>query len=421
MLVTPEDFQPTAPGRVVRAVQGHWMFLPDPLPPTFTPNWTTVQRMTEAERALGELAGVGQQLPNPHLLIRPFISREAVLSSRIEGTQTRLDQLLLFEAEPEELRHPGDAQEVLNYVRATDFGLAQIRAGYPLNLGLIREVHRVLLDGVRGGEKRPGEVRDRGVLIGRAGQTYETARFVPPCHTALAPLLDDLVRFLREGRGLPVLAQLALAHYQFETIHPFNDGHGRVGRLLLTLMLCERGVLPEPLLSLSAFFEANRGEYYDGLLDVSRRGAWNDWLTYFAYGVAVQARDAATRARRLIALRQSYLHRAAEAVRAKAALRLVDELFASPFLTLRRATEVTGVAPKSAQNTIEKLVAAGLLREITGKLRNRVYCADEILKLLDQPLAEEPAAGRWRGARTGRYTDGSSMQEGPCRSPARRP
>src|SRR5262245_24763760 len=201
----PEDFELRAPGRVVKAVQGHWTFQPDPLPHQLTPDWVAVQRMTEAERALGELAGVGRMLPNPHLLMRPFLSREAVESSRIEGTVTRLDQLLLFEAEPDDLRHPADAQEVLNYVRATEFGLAQIRAGYPFSLHLIREVHRVLLEGVRGGEERPGELRNRGVLIGQPGQTYETARFVPPCHTALSPLLDDLVEFLRTGRGLPVL------------------------------------------------------------------------------------------------------------------------------------------------------------------------------------------------------------------------
>jgi Fic family protein len=384
----PDDFEKDAPGRVVRAVQGHWTFQPDLLPPAFNPDWATVQRLTEAERALGELAGVGRLLPNATLLIRPFISREAVESSRIEGTVTRLDQLLLFEAEPDELSAPADAQEVMNYVRATEFGLAQIRAGQPFSLMLIRELHRVLLEGVRGGEKRPGEIRNRGVLIGRTGQTYETARFVPPCHTALEPLLVNLVEFLRSRGGLPVLAQLAVAHYQFETIHPFNDGNGRVGRLLVTLMLCERGVLPEPLLYLSGFFEQSRTEYYDGLLSVSRRGAWNEWLAYFAFGVTTQARDAATRARRLIDLRQSYHYRTAAAVRGPAALRLVDELFATPYLTLRRATETTGVAKKSAQNTIDKLLAAGLIREITGKQRNRIYCADEILRLLDGPLTD---------------------------------
>jgi Fic family protein len=274
---------------------GHWTFLPDPLPPRLPLDLPLARQLSEADQALGELAGVGRMLPNPHLLIRPFLSREAVLSSRIEGTVTRLDQLFLFEAQPEEVHHPADAEEVRNYVRAVEHGLTQVRRGAPFTLQLLREVHQILLSGVRGGERRPGQIRSCPVLLGQAGQTYEEARFIPPCHTALDPLLRDFVRFLREDRTLPVVLQLALMHYQFETIHPFNDGNGRVGRLLITLMLCERGCLPEPLLYLSAFFERHRQEYYDRLLEVSRRGAWNDWLLFFAGGVAEQAHDATAR------------------------------------------------------------------------------------------------------------------------------
>ena len=387
----PDDFQPTAPGRVVKAVQGHWTFLPNPLPPNLLFDAALVGRLSEAERALGELAGVGRMLPNPHLLIRPFVSREAVLSSRIEGTITRLDQLFLFEAEPDDLRHPADAGEVFNYVRAAEAGLDAIRAGYPFSWGLISEVHRVLMDGVRGEEKRPGQLRDRAVLLGRVGQSFADARFVPPCQTQLRPLVDDFVGFVRDDHSLPPVVQLALMHYQFETIHPFNDGNGRVGRLLITLMLCERRILPEPLLYLSGYLDQHRQEYYDHLLDVSRQGAWAEWLTFFAVGVAEQARDATARARRLLDLWREYQHRAADVVRAPAALRLVDELFASPYLTSNRAAAVAQVTRAAAQNTIDKLVGAGLLREITGKVRNRVYCADEVLRLLDQPLTDDPA------------------------------
>jgi Fic family protein len=386
--MVPEQFEPNAPGRVVRSVQGHWTFQPDSLPPKIQPDWNTIQRMTEADRALGELSGMVRLIPNPDLLVRPFISREAVESSRIEGTSTRLDQLLLHEVQPNDLRRTRDADEVLNHVRAAEFGLKQVQAGYPITLQFIRELHRILLTGVRGDDMRPGEIRDRPVLIGRTGQTFETARFVPPCHTTLRPLLDNFVDFLRAPGSLPVLAQAAVMHYQFEAIHPFSDGNGRVGRLLIPLVLCEQGVLPLPLLYLSGFFDRNRQEYYDSLLDVSRRAAWNEWLTYFAYGVAIQARDAAGRIFRLNDLRLAYHHRSAETVRSKVALRLVDELFASPFLTLKRAREVTGATAKNAQNIIDKFVAAGLLREITGKQRNRVYCADEILNLLDRPLSE---------------------------------
>ncbi len=389
----PEEFAPNAPGQVVRSVLGHWTFLPDPLPPLLTYDPALVGRVSEAHEALGHLAGVGQMLPNPHLLIRPFLSREAVLSSRIEGTVTRLDQLFLFEAQPEEVQYQADAEEVRNYVLAVQDGLAAIRRGMPFTLQLLREVHKILLQGVRGAEKRPGEIRSRPVFLGQSGQTIEAARFVPPCHTALGPLLADFVRFLREGRSLPLVVQLALMHYQFETLHPFNDGNGRVGRLLITLMLCERECLPQPLLYLSAFFERHRQEYYDLLLAVSRRGAWGEWVAFFARGVAEQARDAALRARRLLDLWQALRHRAAAAVHSPAILRLVDEMFASPFLTANHVKELMAMSFKSAQKNIDKLVAAGLLREVTGQKRNRVYCADEILRLLDEPLVAEPPSG----------------------------
>ena len=384
----PVDFQGTSSGRVVRSVMGHWTFQPNPLPPDIRFDLLSIQRMGEAERALGALSAVAGLLPNPHLLLRPFINREAVDSSRIEGTVTTLEQLLLFEVEPQELRTPDDAQEVLNYVRASEFGFAQIRAGYPLSLTMLLEVHRLLLDGVRGGEKRPGDLRDRPVLLGQTRQTFETARFVPPCHTTLRPLLDNLVEFLRNSE-LPLIAQLAVAHYQFECIHPFNDGNGRVGRLLIGLLLATRGVLTEPFLYLSAYFERHRQEYYDHLLAISQYGSWNPWMTFFAFGVAQQARESARLARRMIELRQSYQARVAKAVRAEAAFRLADSLFETPFMTLARATRVTGVSKKSAQSTIEKLNSAGLLREITGRKRNRIYCADEILALLDQPYTPE--------------------------------
>src|SRR5262249_33179750 len=295
--------------------------------------------------------------------------------SRIEGTVTRLDQLFLFEAQPGEMQHPADAGEVRNYVRALEHGLEQIRQGYPFSLKLLRELHSILLEGVRGRDQRPGRIRDRAALIGREGQTFATARFVPPCHTKIEPMLRDFERFLREKHELPLLVLLAQAHYQFEAIHPFNDGNGRVGRLLIPLLLCQRGSLPDPLLYLSAFFEQHRQDYYDCLLEVSRRGAWNEWIAFFARGVAEQARDAATRAVCLLDLWQTYHHRVVRFVRSSVVLRLVDELFASPFITINRASKVMGVAFKSARNSVDRLVEAGILREITGQQRYRVYSA----------------------------------------------
>ncbi|WP_197490732.1 Fic family protein [Planctomyces sp. SH-PL62] len=359
------------------------------MPPRIEPDLRLMSLLSTADRALGELAGIGRRLRNPHLLIRPFIRREAVLSSRIEGTITRLDQLFLFEAQPEEPSHPSDAGEVRNYVRALEHGLEYIRGGEPFSLRMLREIHHLLLDGVRGAEKRPGELRDRAVLIGRSSE-FDEARFIPPCHTTIGPMLDDFVAFLRDERSLPVAIQLALAHYQFETIHPFNDGNGRVGRLLITLMLCERQILPQPLLYLSAFFEQHREEYYDHLLNVSRRAAWNDWFGFFARAIAEQARDAVIRVQRLQDLQETLRQRTSRLIRTAAPQILVDELFASPFITMNRAADVMGVAFKSAARTIITLEEAGILREITGQQRNRVYCADEILRLLDEPLTDDP-------------------------------
>lgn len=383
-----EDFTPNAPGRLERSFQRHLTFVPDPLPPSLSYDAPLVGLLSEADLALGELAGVGRMLPNPHLLIRPFVRREAVLSSRIEGTITRLDQLFLFEAEgrPDELLHPSDVVEVLNHVQALDLGLQLLREGRPLTWRLLREVHARLLQGVRGENRRPGEFRACGVMIGRASQTFDQARFVPPCHTVLPQLLDDFERFINEERSLPIVVQLALAHYQFETIHPFMDGNGRLGRLLIPLMLCERGRLPQPLLYLSAFFERRDQEYKDHLLEVSRRGTWSEWISFFARGVAEQARDGATRAGRLLGLGAEYRRRVAALANSSTAVQLVDEILASPFTTINRAATALGVTFPTAQAAINRLVAANILQEVTGQRRNRIYCAREILNLLDAPI-----------------------------------
>ena len=384
----PTEFQKNAPGRVVKSPLGHWTFMPEPLPPKIEYTAELVKTLSEADRALGELAGAGQTLPNPHLLIRPFIGKEAVLSSKIEGTVTRLDDLFLFDADPGNAKSPEDAGEVRNYVKALDYGLTAIRDGQPFSLKLIREMHRLLLEGVRGEEKRPGQIRDRAVLIG-SSYDFDKARFVPPCHTQLEAPLQGFIDFLREDRSMPIVVQLALVHYQFETIHPFNDGNGRIGRLLITLMLCERGILPEPLLYLSAFFEQNRREYYDNLLDVSRKGDWTEWIRFFAYGVAEQARDAIIRIRRLLELGQEFREISMAATRSTGALRLIDQLFSSPYITVGSAASVLRGSFKSAAKVVDKLVEIEILREVTGQQRNRVFRADRIFKLLDEPLAPE--------------------------------
>jgi Fic family protein len=344
-----------------------------------------VRKIADAERALGELAGVGRLLPNALLLIRPFLRREAVLSSRIEGTVTRLDQLLLFEVQPNSnVEDESDIREVLNYVMALTYGLERIKEGMPLCLRLLREIHSRLMDGVRGGEKRPGEFRHCPVMIGRQGQGFADARFVPPHHTLLDPLLADFERFLNEPGDLPLVVQLALAHYQFEAIHPFMDGNGRIGRLLMTLMLCERNCLPQPLLYLSAYLERHNQPYRDHLLQISQKATWAEWIEFFAVGVTEQSRDAILRARRMLDLQQIYRDRMQQASQSSGVLRLVDHLFAAPFLTIPGVARLLDVTHRSATLNVEKLIQQDILKETEpAKKTRRVFYAPEILNLLN--------------------------------------
>lgn len=386
-----EDFQPASPGVLARSMRGHWVYNPNPLPPELNYTVDVVQTLSRADQALGALRSFGNLLPNPHLLIRPFVRREAVLSSRIEGTVTQLGQLLLFEADTDQGAPDDDVAEVLNYIDALDYGLAQLSAGVPLCLRLLREVHARLMAGVRGANLRPGEFRGCGVMIGRHGQTFEQARFVPPEADTLPGLLRDFEQFLNTPGSLSVVVQLALAHYQFEAIHPFMDGNGRLGRLLITLLLCARGVLPHPLLYLSAYLEAHGNEYRDGLLAVSQRGEWEEWIRFIAYGVAEQAEDAVSRARRLMDLQANYQRRARAAGRPTPVFDLIDRLFASPAITISGAERLMGVAYTTAQRHVNWLVAERMLREVSGRTRNRVYAAPEIFRLLDATTGPEVA------------------------------
>jgi Fic family protein len=342
--------------------------------------------LSEANLALGELKGVGQRLPNPHLLIGPFLRREAVLSSRIEGTVATAEELLLFEAAPKETPRTPDVHEVSNYVKAMEHGLAR-RKDLPISLRLIKELHAVLMDGVRGEEKRPGEFRNRQNYIAAPGRPIEDARFVPPPASEMMAALSLLERYLHEKRPFPPLIELALIHYQFETIHPFLDGNGRIGRLMISLLLSEWDLLSQPMLYLSAFFEKNRKEYADGLLLVSQTGNWKSWTTFFLRGVAEQSRDAILRTRRLLGLWDSYRSKLQTKRSSALPLRLVDELFAYPAMTVNHARRALGIAYHSAQLNVMKLVRAGVLREYTKRRRNRIYVAPEIVSVID---SEQP-------------------------------
>jgi len=372
-------FQNSPSGRLVRAVGGYWAFVPNPLPPKLDWDDPLVSLISRADLALGTLAGLGEALPNPHLLIYPFIRREAVLSSRIEGTQSSLSDLLLFEATKVEKQR--DVKEVQNYVSAMEYGVKRLNE-LPLSLRLIRELHGILMEGVRGEQATPGEFRRSQNWIGSPGCTLNDATFVPPPVPEMQDALAQMEKFLHADTDVPPLAELALIHYQFETIHPFLDGNGRIGRLLITLFLCQRGILTKPLLYLSAFFEHHRQEYYEHLLGVSQRGAWRQWIEFFLRAVVEQSDDAVRRSRRLLDLHRNYS--SLEKRLPPTARRLVEFVFMRPVLSANLVQESLGVTFPAAQKAIDALVEEGILVEITGGRRNKAYAAQEILKILEE-------------------------------------
>jgi cell filamentation protein, protein adenylyltransferase len=389
----PQAFRSELAGRLIRSPVGYWAFVPHALPPKLP--WTSglVTMLSDADRALGELAGLGRSLPNPHLLMSPFAHQEAVLSSRIEGTRASLSDLYAYEAQQLALfESPQDVHEVHNYVRALEYGLERLPS-LPLSLRLIREIRGRLMENVRGERQDPGEFRRSQNWIGPPGCLLSDAIFVPPPVPQMHQALNALEVFLNAALSLPPLVHLGLVHYQFEAIHPFLDGNGRMGRLLVVLLLCAWNLLPRPWLYLSAYFEAHRQEYYDLLLGVSQHGAWEAWLLFFLRGVENQSRDAVYRAGRLQALREEYRARFQAARAAARLLRLVDLLFARPVLTVRQVEHALEVDFAAAQRYVRQLEQAGLLREITGHARNRVYRADEVLSAIEGPVPEGERAG----------------------------
>lgn len=379
------------PGRFSGGPGGYRFFVPDPLPPEIDWVPSLVRALSEADRLTGRLAGEGGRLPNPHLLIRPFIRREAVLSSRIEGTQATLGELLAAEAGAAVERSPDDLREVGNYVSALEHGMKRLKK-LPLSLRLVRELHRKLMTGVRGSQATPGEFRRSQNWIGPPGSTIENASYIPPAPDQLMACLGAWEKFLHD-RTFPPLVQIALIHYQFETIHPFLDGNGRVGRLLITLFLHERGVLPSPLLYLSAFFEATRSDYYRCLRGVTDAGQWRPWLEYFLNGVARQAEDALNRAMRINDLLSRWREDVAGSP-SKTSTRVIDLLAENPYWTVKRLAERLAVAFTTAQRAVERLESASIVSEVTAAKRDRVYCAKAILDILEEPAVLVPDHNR---------------------------
>ncbi|MGH3680029.1 MAG: Fic family protein [Natronosporangium sp.] len=342
----------------------------------------SVTLLTDAEAALGRLAGAGRLLPNPHIVIRLYLLREAVSSARIEGTQTDLQEVLESVASEEE-PNP-DVEEVVNYLRALDAGI-EMAARVPLGIRVLRTMHASLLDGVRGRERQPGELRRSQNWIGVPGATPESAIFVPPPPDELGDLLADWERFANEEHKLPTLVSAALLHYQFETLHPFLDGNGRLGRLLIIFYLIARGRLPAPLLYLSPYLEERRDEYFACLQGVRERGDFDTWLRFLLRGVETQANDAVARAERLLDLREQY--RTATAGLRSQAASLVDLVLEMPVVTARLVETKVSVTRPTAFRLLGQLADLGIITESpVGARRQRRWVAQQVLEAQAGPI-----------------------------------
>jgi len=390
MLNSEAHKEPNAPGRSgthVRQLTGYRAFIPAALPPVPPVRIDSgLQRLLSvADLALGRLDGSIQILPDPDLFVLMYVRREAVLSSQIEGTQSSLQDLLAAEAHIFAPNQPRDVDEVINYVAAMNHGLERLNE-LPVSLRLIREIHERLLRGVRGSMLTPGEFRTTQNWIGPAGCTLADASFVPPPKHEMEIALGDLERFLHADDDMPLLIKIGLAHAQFETIHPFLDGNGRVGRLLITFLLCENCVLRKPVLYLSYYFKKHRQLYYDWLQATRDDGDWEGWLTFFLEGVAEVSAQAATTARRVLALREE--HRAGIAAKlgysAGNGHRVLEHLYARPILSVNDVRDLIGTTYPAANQLVDRLVTLGILEEMTGQSRNRRFRYAPYIRLFNE-------------------------------------
>ncbi|MDP9025160.1 MAG: Fic family protein [Candidatus Eremiobacteraeota bacterium] len=368
-----------------RQLTGYQAFIPAPLPPRPAIQITgELQRLlSQADLALGRLDGSILILPNPDLFVMMYVRKEAVLSSQIEGTQSSLQDLLAAEAQLNS-DTPKDVDEVVNYVAAMKHGLQRLPT-LPVSVRLIREIHEVLLHDVRGSHHTPGELRTSQNWIGHGGSTLKDATFVPPPPEVVPEALSDLERFLHDDSDVPALVKIGLAHAQFETIHPFLDGNGRVGRLLITFLLMSDGILTQPVLYLSHYLKQHRAQYYDLLQRIREHGDWEAWLAFFLRGVAEVSAQAAETARAILAQRESARSTiAAELGRAGGnGHRVLEHLYSRPIVSVKGIEDLLKVSYPAANQIVERLEKIGILREITGQARNRRFRYDAYIKLFD--------------------------------------
>ncbi|NKB72140.1 MAG: Fic family protein [Candidatus Latescibacteria bacterium] len=378
-------------GRYITQPTGYRAFIPAPLPPDPVVEITGELQvlLSQADRALGRLDGSIQTLPNPDLFVFMYVRKEAVLSSQIEGTQSSLQDVLAAEAKIFTPDQPQDVDEVVNYVSAMNYGLERL-ADLPVSVRLIREIHGILLKGGRGSRLAPGELRTSQNWIGPGGCSLHEATFVPPPDHEVPQNLADLERFLHAETELPLLIKIGLAHVQFETIHPFLDGNGRVGRLLITFLLCERQVLLKPVLYLSHYFKRYRQQYYEELQAVREAGTWEQWLVFFLRGLVEVSQQATETARRIIDLREAHRRTITEKFGRAAANghRVLEHLYEHPILSVNEVQELTGTTYPAANKLVSRMVEYGILSEFTGQARNRKFIYHSYIDLFREGEAE---------------------------------
>lgn len=371
-------------GQYIEQIEGYKAFIPNPLPPS--PEIIMDQEMwnllSQADRALGRLDEATDALPNPELFVFMYVRKEAVLSSQIEGTQASLIDVLEFESRALEPNNPKEVGEVVNYISAINYGLERLKS-LPISLRLIREIHNELMKGVRGAERNPGEFRRTQNWIGSSGCSLSEAAYVPPPPHQMIQSLDNLEKFLHSSQPLPTLIKVGLAHAQFETIHPFLDGNGRTGRLLITFLLCEQNILQRPLLYISYYFKKYRSEYYSHLQAIRDTGNWEGWLKFFLLGVYETAQEATSTARQIVSLKEEHRQLALEKMgrRSGNAIALLESLYYRPIFTVENAVEVTNLSYTNANALVKDLISIGLLEEITGQKRNRAFSYEPYLSV----------------------------------------
>ncbi|MCH8286051.1 Fic family protein [candidate division KSB1 bacterium] len=363
--MNPADFKNSRAGRCIKTPEDYWAFSPNDLPPEIEYDKELSKCLSNADRALSELSGTGKLLPNPYLLMSQYIRREAVSSSRIEGTRATISELFYFESSRNILDEGSDVKEVENYVKAMEFGITKLRE-LPISIRLIKNIHEILMKDVRGNQAASGELRKSQNWIGPANTNPATATFVPPPVDIMKESLYKLEEYLHCKTGDPLLIQCALIHYQFEAIHPFLDGNGRIGRLLITFFLIEKKYLSQPLLYLSEYFEKNRERYYKHLLDISKKGDWNGWLKFFLKGIEIQSIDALNKSDKIVKLYNKYLDNLKSTKKIPAsALLIIDEIFQNPFITTASLSRRWNIPYNSIKTGIKRLTDLKILVRVS--------------------------------------------------------